>query len=334
MKGHLKENCYKLFGYPQDFKGRKKFVANNVIGNSDLNKRTPSVDEESSLGHTAHDRGRLQDHEVLDYEVYDEAYSVDTHKNSENSVDSEAHDEAVDDVVNNNFEPAEDTHVVTEGEAALAPTLTEATPAPALTDTPTNITEGIMEPNHTTQNLRKSGRTAKAPLWLQDFVTMDYEVYEEAYSVDIHENSENSAVSESHDEPVDNVVNNNSEPVEDTHAVTEVDYEVYEEAYSVDTHENSENSADSEAHDEPVDDVINNNSEPAEDTHAVTEGEATLAPTLTEATPSPALTGIPTNITEGIMELDHTTQTLRKSGRTAKAPLWLEDFVTTLIHFD
>lgn len=34
LKGHLKENHYKLMGYPSDFKNRKKFVANNVMGNA------------------------------------------------------------------------------------------------------------------------------------------------------------------------------------------------------------------------------------------------------------------------------------------------------------
>nr|XP_033508411.1 uncharacterized protein LOC117273359 [Nicotiana tomentosiformis] len=39
MKGHLKENCYKLVGYPTDFKGRKKYSANNVISNVDLDNK-------------------------------------------------------------------------------------------------------------------------------------------------------------------------------------------------------------------------------------------------------------------------------------------------------
>ncbi|XP_016493320.1 uncharacterized protein LOC107812682 [Nicotiana tabacum] len=40
MKGHLKENYYKLVGYPVDFKGRKKYSANNVISNVNLDNKS------------------------------------------------------------------------------------------------------------------------------------------------------------------------------------------------------------------------------------------------------------------------------------------------------
>ncbi|OIT04057.1 hypothetical protein A4A49_29873 [Nicotiana attenuata] len=158
-----------------DIKGLLAIVQNNLgyIIHRMKAFRSKELALKWGYGDEAHDRGRLQDHEAVDYEVYEEANSVDTHERSENSVDGEAdatHDKPVDDVVNNNSEPAEDTHAVTEGEVALDPTLIEATPAPTLTDTPTNITEGIIETDHTTPTLRKSAIIAKAPLWLQDFV--------------------------------------------------------------------------------------------------------------------------------------------------------------------
>lgn len=32
LKGHTKENCYKIIGYPEEFKGRKKFGNSNSRG--------------------------------------------------------------------------------------------------------------------------------------------------------------------------------------------------------------------------------------------------------------------------------------------------------------
>nr|XP_033512411.1 uncharacterized protein LOC117277104 [Nicotiana tomentosiformis]XP_033512412.1 uncharacterized protein LOC117277104 [Nicotiana tomentosiformis] len=46
MKGHLKENCYKLIGYPADFKAKNKFVVNNTIGNNVVDKRSQAVEGE------------------------------------------------------------------------------------------------------------------------------------------------------------------------------------------------------------------------------------------------------------------------------------------------
>lgn len=31
MKGHTKENCYKIIGYPEDFKGKKVFQPRGVL---------------------------------------------------------------------------------------------------------------------------------------------------------------------------------------------------------------------------------------------------------------------------------------------------------------
>nr|XP_009758219.1 PREDICTED: uncharacterized protein LOC104210944 [Nicotiana sylvestris]XP_016445225.1 PREDICTED: uncharacterized protein LOC107770429 [Nicotiana tabacum] len=156
---------YKLL----DLETKQLFVSRDVVFKEHIFpfQQTAKFSYPSSIGYssTAHDMERLQDHEVVDYEVYEEAYSVDTHERSENSVDGEAdatHDEPIDDIVNNNSEPAEDTHAMTKGEAALPPTLT---------DTPTNITEGIIETGHTIPTLRKLARISKTPLWLQDFVT-------------------------------------------------------------------------------------------------------------------------------------------------------------------
>ncbi|XP_075076786.1 uncharacterized protein LOC142163402 [Nicotiana tabacum] len=44
MKGHLKENCYKLNGYPSDFKGKKKYAANSVTKNAELDKRPEGME--------------------------------------------------------------------------------------------------------------------------------------------------------------------------------------------------------------------------------------------------------------------------------------------------
>ncbi|XP_070011186.1 uncharacterized protein [Nicotiana sylvestris] len=44
MKGHLKENCYKLNGYPSDFKGKKKYAANSVTRNAELDKRSEGME--------------------------------------------------------------------------------------------------------------------------------------------------------------------------------------------------------------------------------------------------------------------------------------------------
>nr|XP_033514905.1 uncharacterized protein LOC117279460 [Nicotiana tomentosiformis] len=34
MNGHLKENCYKLIGYPADFNAKRKVLANCATGNA------------------------------------------------------------------------------------------------------------------------------------------------------------------------------------------------------------------------------------------------------------------------------------------------------------
>lgn len=31
LKGHTKENCYKIIGYPEEFKGKKKFGSANMV---------------------------------------------------------------------------------------------------------------------------------------------------------------------------------------------------------------------------------------------------------------------------------------------------------------
>lgn len=52
MKGHLKENCYKLIGYPAYFKAKKKFVVNNTVGNNIVDKK-PQVVEGEVIGESA-----------------------------------------------------------------------------------------------------------------------------------------------------------------------------------------------------------------------------------------------------------------------------------------
>ncbi|XP_070009522.1 uncharacterized protein [Nicotiana sylvestris] len=50
-KGHLKENCYKIFGYPADFKSKKKsgFYANNTLGERQVRGNFFTEEEYSQL---------------------------------------------------------------------------------------------------------------------------------------------------------------------------------------------------------------------------------------------------------------------------------------------
>lgn len=52
MKEYLKENCYKLIGYSADFKAKKKFVVNNVVGNN-IEDKKPQVVEGEVTGESA-----------------------------------------------------------------------------------------------------------------------------------------------------------------------------------------------------------------------------------------------------------------------------------------